>query len=117
MAYTSPLGWAEGGTESETDGENLTGYVVSAASRRRFRRLHNLAKRGLILGRDYRECVVYGADLLQAGSYDDVCARCWGTREAFAAKDPSGGVGGMASASSRGESEGAEATGLRGELA
>ena len=87
----------EVGAESEPENDALTGYVVSVVGKRRFRRLHHLSKCGLIPGRDGYDYTVHGQDLPAAKCYDDVCARCWRTREAFDAEMPS--------ASSSGESD------------
>ena len=55
----------------------LTGFVVSIIGRRRYRRLHHLARCGLIPRRDYLEFEVHGDALPPADAYDSVCARCW----------------------------------------
>jgi len=93
--------------EAEDEGpqaEALSGYVVSIVGRKRFRRLHHIAKCGLLPGTDYKEFTWYGEVLPDPTLYDQICARCWRRRAVFdleTAKDPAADN----SASSSGESD------------
>ncbi len=70
----------EADDDEEAPGGNLTGYVVSIVGRKRFRRLHHLAKRGMLPGTDYEEFVWYGEVLADPTLYDSICPRCWRQR-------------------------------------
>ena len=88
--------------EEEAPVGNLTGYVVSIVGRKGFRRLHHLAKCGMLPGTDYKEYVWYGEVLPDPALYDSICSRCWRQRAAFE-EEAAGAVTGPPSASSSGE--------------
>ena len=73
----------EADDDEEAPGGNLTGYVVSIVGRKRFRRLHHLAKCGMLPGTDYKEFVWYGEVLPDPTLYDSICSRCWRQRAIF----------------------------------
>ena len=92
------------GVDKDTPAELLSGYVVSIVGRKRFRRLHHIARCGMLPGTDYKEFIWYGEALPIATLYDQVCARCWRTRSSFDA-EAAGTSAEAASASSSGESD------------
>ncbi len=92
----------------DTEGEELpvellAGYVVSIVGRRRFRRLHHMARCGTLPGTDHKEFNFFGETLPPPTEYDGVCSRCWRHREVFE-QEAGGAAEGLASASSSGES-------------
>ena len=80
----------------------FTGYVVSVFGRRRFRRLHHIAKCGMLPGTDYKEFNWYGDVLPDPSLYDSICSRCWRRGSTFDA-EATGSAAELASASSSGE--------------
>ena len=80
----------------------LTGYVVSVVGRRRFRRLHHIAKCGMLPGTDYKEFNWYGDVLPDPSLHDSMCSRCWRGRATFDA-EAAGAAAELASVSSSGE--------------
>ena len=92
----------EADDDEEAPGGNLTGYVVSIVGRKRFRRLHHLAKCGMLPGTDYKEFVWYGEVLPDPTLYDSICSRCWRQR-AIVDGEAAGAASGPPPASSSGE--------------
>jgi hypothetical protein len=92
----------EADDDEEAPGGNLTGYVVSIVGRKRIRRLHHLAKCGMLPGTDYKEFVWYGEVLPDPTLYDSICSRCWRQRAIFDG-EAAGAASGPPSASSSGE--------------
>ena len=88
----------------EPPAEVLSGYVVSIVGRRRFRRLHHMARCGMIPGTDYKEFDFYDEALPDPAQYDEICSRCWRRRAAFDL-EVAGAAAEVASASSSGESD------------
>ena len=88
--------------DAELQGGALTGYVVSIVGRKRFRRLHHIAKCGLLPGTDYKEFSWYGDALPDPSLYDNICSTCWRQQATFDA-EAAGTAAELASASSSGE--------------
>ena len=78
--------------------------MVSLVGRRRFRRLHHIARCGMLPGTDYKEYVWYGEVLPDPTLYDQICSRCWRLRATFDL-EAAGAAAEVASASSSGESD------------